>query len=160
MAKLNLLEPGTEAPYFEALDQHEKLVKLTDFRGKKLVLYFYPKDMTPGCTVEAKNLRDNYEILKKEGLEVVGVSTDDVESHKKFAAKHNLPFSLLADPEKKIVKAYGVWGKKKMFGKEYEGTHRITYIIDEEGKILDVIKKVKTKEHAQQILERLQKLNK
>ncbi len=155
MAKLNLLEPGQVAPDFEAKDQDGKSVRLSDYKGKKVVLYFYPKDMTPGCTVEAKNLRDHYEELKKHNLEILGVSTDSVESHKKFAEKHNLPFRLVADENKEIVKKYGVWGKKKMFGKEYEGTHRITYIIDEEGKILDVIKKVKTKEHASQILESL-----
>jgi peroxiredoxin Q/BCP len=150
--KLELLEPGTEAPDFEGLDQHGKPFRLSSLRGSKVVLYFYPKDHTPGCTKEACNLRDHYEELKKAGYEVVGVSTDPVESHKSFAETYQLPFTLVADPNKHIVNLYKVWGKKKLYGKEYEGTLRVTYIIDENGVIERVIKSVKTDQHAEQIL--------
>ncbi|MDW8133838.1 MAG: thioredoxin-dependent thiol peroxidase [Bacteroidia bacterium] len=147
-----LLAVGTEAPDFEAVDQEGKHVRLSSFRGKKVILYFYPKDDTPGCTKEACNLRDHYAALQAAGYVVLGVSVDDVESHKRFAQKYNLPFSLLADPDRKIVNSYKVWGKKRMYGKEYEGTHRITYLINEEGKITHVITNVKPEEHAEQIL--------
>lgn len=147
-----LLPVGAEAPDFAAQDQHGQTVRLSDFRGRKVVLYFYPKDDTPGCTKEACNLRDNYAALQAAGYVVLGVSADDVSSHKRFAEKYNLPFSLLADPEKHIIKAYGAWGVKRMYGKEYEGTQRITYLIDEQGRIERVITKVKTDDHAAQIL--------
>lgn len=151
---MNLLPIGSEAPDFSAPDQDGRIIRLSDFRGKKVILYFYPKDDTPGCTKEACNLRDHYEELTAAGYVILGVSADDVPSHKRFAQKYNLPFSLLADPEKTIIKAYGAWGVKKMYGKEYEGTQRITYIIDEAGRVADVITEVKTEDHAAQILQR------
>ncbi|MCX7763606.1 MAG: thioredoxin-dependent thiol peroxidase [Bacteroidia bacterium] len=151
---MNLLPIGSEAPDFSAPDQDGRIIRLSDFRGKKVILYFYPKDDTPGCTKEACNLRDHYEELTAAGYVILGVSADDVPSHKRFAQKYNLPFSLLADPEKTIIKAYGAWGVKKMYGKEYEGIQRITYIIDEAGRVADVITKVKAEDHAAQILQR------
>jgi len=149
------LKPGTKAPAFKAKDQNGDTVSLKDYAGKKVALFFYPHDNTPTCTVEACNLRDNYGALKNAGIEVIGVSTDDEKSHKKFEAKHQLPFTLIADPEQKIVDAYGVWGLKKFVGKEFDGTHRTTFLIDEKGMITHVIEKVKSKEHASQILELL-----
>ncbi len=146
------LTEGTSAPPFEGLDQHGNRIRLEDLRGKKVILYFYPKDDTPGCTKEACNLRDNYTVLQAAGYTIIGVSADSIESHKKFAEKYNLSFSLLADPEKKIISAYHAWGKKKLYGKEYEGTLRITYIIDENGRIARIIKNVKPEQHADQIL--------
>lgn len=145
------LKPGDKAPAFSATDQHGKLISLDDFRNKKLVLYFYPKDDTPGCTAESCNLRDNYEKLQKEGYEIIGVSADSEKSHKKFAEKYNLPFPLLADTEKLIVKAYDVWGEKKFMGKTFEGIIRTTFVISK-GKIDQVIKDVKTENHTDQIL--------
>jgi peroxiredoxin Q/BCP len=150
---MSTLTTGMQAPIFEANDQHGKTVKLADFSGKKLVLYFYPKDDTPGCTKEACNLRDNYQALLAKGYQVVGVSTDDVKSHKKFAEKFDLPFPLLADVDQKIVNDYGVWGEKSMYGKKYMGTSRWTFVIDEQGKIADIITKVNTENHAEQILQ-------
>lgn len=147
-----LLSIGAEAPDFTAPDQDGRTIRLSDFRGRKVVLYFYPKDDTPGCTKEACNLRDNYTALQQAGYAVLGVSADDVDSHRRFAQKYNLPFPLLADPEKKIIQAYGAWGVKKMYGKTYEGTQRITYIIDEAGRIERVITKVKTDSHTEQIM--------
>lgn len=147
------LKPGTKAPAFKAKDQNGNTISLKDYLGKKVALYFYPHDNTPTCTVEACNLRDNYGALKNAGIEVIGVSTDDEKSHKKFETKHQLPFTLIADPEQKIVDAYGVWGLKKFMGKEFDGTHRTTFLIDEKGVIQYVIEKVKSKEHASQILE-------
>lgn len=152
MATEGILPAGAEAPDFTALDQHGNQVRLSALRGKKVVLYFYPKDDTPGCTKEACNLRDHYAQLQAAGYVVLGVSADDEASHKRFAQKYGLPFPLLADPEKKIIQAYGAWGKKRLYGKEYEGTQRITYIIDENGRIKRVITQVKTEAHAQQIL--------
>ncbi len=149
---MKLLEVGTRAPDFESKDHNGASFRLSDLKGKKVILYFYPKDFTPGCTKEAQNLRDAYKELQEKGFEIIGVSPDSVESHKKFVEKHQLPFRLIADEEKKIVRLYGVWGEKKRFGKTYEGVHRITYLIDEEGIIRGVIKKVKPSEHAQQIL--------
>ena len=145
------LSEGDKAPGFNTTDQNGNKVKLEDFKGKKVVLYFYPKDNTPGCTAEACNLRDNYDDLKKQGFEILGISPDSEASHKKFGTKHDLPFALLSDPDKKIMNAYGVWGEKKMYGRTYEGVHRTTFIIDEEGKIEKVFKKVKTKDHSNQI---------
>jgi peroxiredoxin Q/BCP len=147
------LSVGQKAPYFEAYDQNGKKVTLNDFNGKKLVLYFYPKDNTPGCTEQACNLRDNLEKLQAMGYHIVGVSTDDTESHKKFADKYSLNFTLLADVDKKIVQDYGVWVEKSMYGKKYFGTARTTFLIDENGIIEKIIEKVKTKDHATQILE-------
>lgn len=146
------LEEGAVAPDFTGKNQDGEDVKLSDFKGKKVVLYFYPKDNTPGCTAESCNLRDNYSDLTSKGFEVIGVSPDSEKSHTNFIAKHQLPFNLVADTEKKVLKAYGAWGLKKLYGKEYEGVLRTTYIIDEEGKVLKVFKKVKTKEHTEQIL--------
>jgi len=146
-----MLEKGEKAPEFSAKDQHGNTVSLSDFKGKNVVLYFYPKDNTPGCTKEACNLRDNHDELIDKGFVVLGVSPDAEESHQKFAEKFSLPFSLLADPELKIVKAYGAWGEKNMYGKKYEGLLRSTFIINKEGKIEEVIKKVKTDDHANQI---------
>jgi peroxiredoxin Q/BCP len=146
------LTEGMPAPPFEGVDQNGNSIRLQDLRGRKVILYFYPKDDTPGCTKEACNLRDNYAALQEAGYTIIGVSADTIESHKKFAEKYNLPFSLLADPEKKIISAYQAWGKKKLYGKEYEGTLRITYIIDEDGIISRIIKNVKPEQHASQIL--------
>ena len=148
----NLLEPGTVAPALSGNDQDGNPVSLADFKGNKLVLFFYPKDNTPGCTKEACNLRDNYKELQEKGFKILGVSIDDEKSHIKFITKFDLPFPLLADTEKATVEAYGVWGEKSMYGRKYMGTHRTTYLIDEEGKIEHVIKKVKTGDHTAQIL--------
>lgn len=143
---------GNQAPEFKTKDQDGKEVRLSDFRGKKVVLYFYPKDMTPGCTAEACSLRDNYRALQKAGYEILGVSTDDERSHQKFIAKEKLPFRLLADTNKSLHASYGTWVKKSMYGREYMGTARVTYIINEQGVIEEVIEKVDTKNHAAQIL--------
>ncbi|MEP2774110.1 MAG: thioredoxin-dependent thiol peroxidase [Fulvivirga sp.] len=146
------LSVGDKAPNFKVKDQDGNEIKLSDYEGKKVVLYFYPRDNTPGCTAEACNLRDNYEALQKAGYEILGVSTDDEKSHKKFIEKQSLPFKLLADTEKDIHEKYGTWVEKNMYGRKYMGTARKTFLIDEEGKIEEVIGKVKTKEHTAQIL--------
>lgn len=146
------LKEGMKAPYFEGTDQNNKTIKLTDFQGKKVVLYFYPKDNTPGCTAEACNLRDNFSELLDKGFAVVGVSMDDEKSHKNFASRYSLPFSLLADTSRKILNDYGAWGEKKLYGKSYMGIIRTTFIIDEHGMIEKIISKVDTKNHTQQIL--------
>ncbi len=147
-----MLKIGDKAPAFHGIDQHGNTHNLSDFLGKKIVLYFYPKDDTPGCTKEACNLRDNYELLLQKGFVVLGVSPDDTASHLKFANKFQLPFPLIADPALEIIKAYGAWGKKNMYGKEYEGLLRTTFIINEEGVIDEAIKKVKTDDHTNQII--------
>lgn len=147
-----MLAKGTKAPYFEGKDENGNTVKLTDFTGKKLVLYFYPKDSTPGCTAEACDLRDNYERFLALGYHVLGVSRDSAASHQKFIAKFNLPFHLIADTDLNILKAYEAWGEKKMYGKVTEGTLRTTYVIDENGFIVDAIGKVDTKNHSAQLL--------
>lgn len=149
------LKEGDKAPDFKASDQNGKEVTLNDFRGKRLILYFYPKDDTPGCTAEACDLRDNHSPLLSKGFSVVGVSPDAVKSHSKFADKYNLPFPLLADTEKKILNAYGVWGPKKFMGRAYDGVHRTTFIIGPEGLIEKIITKVDTKNHSDQILSEL-----
>lgn len=146
------LQKGDRAPAFEAVDQSGNLIRLSDFAGKKVVLYFYPKDDTPGCTAQACNLRDNYEALLQAGYVVLGVSVDDEKSHQKFARKYELPFPLVADTDHKIVEAYGVWVEKNMYGRQYMGTARTTFVIDESGIITEVIQKVDTKEHTSQIL--------
>lgn len=147
-----MLTIGTPAPAFEGLDESGNTVRLTDFAGKKLVLYFYPKDSTPGCTSEACNLRDNYERFLALGYQVLGVSKDSAESHQRFIAKYDLPFHLISDPDCTILKAYEAWGVKKMYGRETMGTLRTTYVIDEQGIIVDAIGKVNTKAHTDQIL--------
>lgn len=144
---------GDHAPYFEGVDQNGNTISLKDFKGKKVILYFYPKDSTPGCTAEACNLRDFNSELQKKGFEIVGVSADTQKKHANFAEKYELPFSLIADSEKKVIEAYGAWGLKKFMGREYEGIIRKTFVIDEVGKIERVFEKVKTKAHAEQILE-------
>ena len=149
---MNTLKAGDKAPNFVAIDQNEKTVKLSDFSGKKLVVFFYPKASTPGCTAEACDLRDNYQTFLAQNYEVVGVSADSVKRQSNFATKQELPFSLLADEDKKVIEAFGVWGPKKFMGKEYDGIHRTTFIIDENGVIEEVISKVKTKAHTAQIL--------
>ena len=149
------LEIGDKAPDFNGLDQNGAPIKLEDFKGAKLILYFYPKDNTPGCTTESCNLRDNYQMWLDKGVKVVGVSPDSQASHLKFIEKQNLPFPLIADTEKIIIKAYGAWGLKKMYGREYEGLLRSTFLINEEGIIEQTFMKVKTKDHTNQILETL-----
>ncbi len=146
------LEIGQNAPNFETLNQDGKTVKLSDFTGKKVVLYFYPKDNTPTCTTQACNLRDNYSILQSKGYTVLGVSTDTAKSHKKFQSKFELPFDLLDDSSMKIVNDYGVWAEKMMYGKIYMGTLRTTFLIDETGIITDILEKVESKRHAEQII--------
>jgi peroxiredoxin Q/BCP len=147
-----MLEKGTKAPNFEGKDENGNTVKLSDFAGKKLVLYFYPKDSTPGCTAEACDLRDNYERFLAMGYQVLGVSRDSAASHRRFIEKYSLPFHLIADTDLAILKAYEAWGEKKMYGKTTEGTLRTTYVIDEKGIIIDAIAKVDTKNHTAQIL--------
>ncbi len=147
------LEAGDQAPYFEGIDQDGNKISLKDYKNEKLVLYFYPKDDTPGCTKEACSLRDDYEALEEAGYNILGVSPDPVEKHQKFIIKYNLPFPLLADTDKEVIEAYGVWGKKKFMGNEYDGVHRTTFLINEQGKIDHIFKKVKTKSHGQQILD-------
>lgn len=146
------LQAGDNAPDFIVNDQDGNPVKLSDLRGKKVVLYFYPKDMTPGCTAESCNLRDNYTLMQKQGFEVLGVSTDNEKSHRKFIEKEKLPFRLLADTDKALHNAYGTWVEKSMYGRSYMGTARVTFVIDEKGIIEEVIGKVDTKNHAAQIL--------
>lgn len=148
-----MLEKGTKAPDFEGLDENGKSIRLSDFAGRKLVLYFYPKDSTPGCTAEACDLRDNYQRFIAKGYAIVGVSRDSAASHRRFIEKYQLPFHLIADTDLSILKKYEAWGIKKMYGKESEGTLRTTYVIDENGLIEDVIGKVNTKNHTAQILE-------
>ena len=146
------LTVGAQAPDFTSTDQDGNSIKLSDFRGKKVVMYFYPKDNTPGCTAESCNLRDNYDLMQKQGYVVLGVSTDSEKSHQKFIKKYNLPFPLISDVDKSVHGAYGTWALKKFLGKEYMGTLRNTFVIDEEGKIEEIIEKVKTKDHTAQIL--------
>lgn len=146
------LKPGDTAPDFDTRDQNGQCVKLSDYRGKKVVLYFYPKDDTTGCTAQACNLRDNYTALQQADYEVLGVSIDPEKSHQKFIAKHELPFTLLADTDKQIVEAYGVWVEKSMYGRKYMGSARTTFLIDEQGIITRIIEKADTKNHAEQIL--------
>ncbi|MEO7121086.1 MAG: thioredoxin-dependent thiol peroxidase [Ginsengibacter sp.] len=149
------LTEGEKAPAFKAKDQNGNLVSLSDFKGRKVVLYFYPEDDTPTCTIEACNLRDNYKILEKQGLVVLGVSPDNEMKHKKFEEKYSLPFTLLADPDKKIIEQYGVWGEKNLYGRKYMGLHRTTFLIDEKGIIKKIFKKPKSKIHSEEILKAL-----
>ncbi len=147
-----MLQKGDKAPYFEGTDQDGNIIRLSDFAGRRLVLYFYPKDSTPGCTAEACDLRDNYERFLSQGYAVVGVSKDSVASHRKFIEKYSLPFPLISDPDTVILQAYEAWGEKKNYGKVSMGTLRKTYIIDGQGTITDIISKVDTKNHTAQIL--------
>src|SRR6187551_1918030 len=146
------LKIGSKAPNFTVNDQHGKPVTLSDLKGKKIVLYFYPTDLTPTCTTEACNLRDNYKTLLKRGYEVLGISPDTEKMHRKFIAKENLPFRLLSDIDRKVHDLYGTWGPKVLFGRDYMGTLRTTFVINEEGVIEDIIDKVVSKDHAAQIL--------
>ena len=149
---IELIE-GKKAPEFKGVDQNGNEISLKDFKGKKVILYFYPKDDTPGCTAQACNLRDNYSDLITQGFQVIGISTDSVKSHKKFEAKYELPFPLIADEDQKIVEKYGVWGEKQFMGKTFIGTHRTLFLIDENGKIKKIITKPNTKNQTRQVLE-------
>ena len=149
MVKLN---EGDKAPAFTGIDQDGRKVSLTDFKGKKVVLYFYPQDMTPTCTVQACNLRDNFSLLKKKGFEVIGVSPDDEAKHKKFEQRNKLPFTLIADTSHKILDKYGVWDQKQLFGHKYMGVLRTTFVIDEKGIICKIFLKPKSKSHAEEIM--------
>ena len=153
MENFTKLNPGEHAPGFSALDQNGKTVTLEQFKGKKLVLYFYPRDNTPGCTAESCDLRDNYERFLEEGYEILGVSADSQISHQKFIRKYNLPFNLISDVDKNLMKSYNAWGEKNLYGKKYMGIIRKTYIISEEGIIEKIIEKVQTKVHSTQIFE-------
>lgn len=146
------LKEGEKAPDFKSVDQNGKPISLSDYKGKKLVLYFYPKDDTPGCTMQSCNLRDNYAALHKKGYSILGVSVDSEKSHLKFIKKFDLPFPLLADTEKKVVRDYDVWGEKSMYGKTFEGIIRTTFIISEKGIIEKIIKTVDTENHTEQIM--------
>jgi len=149
---MKFLKVGDKAPSFSAVDQTEKTIRLDDFKGNKLAIYFYPKDNTPGCIAQACNLRDNYSVLLKKGIKLIGVSADSVKSHQKFIEKFTLPFPLIADEDHKVIDLYGVWGPKKFMGREYDGIHRTTFLIDENQKIAGIIEKPKTKAHAEEIL--------
>jgi len=146
------LTEGKKAPAFKGKDQNGKPVSLAEFKGKKVVLYFYPEDDTPTCTVQACNLRDNFGLLKKNGFSVLGVSPDEEKKHKKFEAKYDLPFTLIADADHKIIDSYGVWGEKQMYGRTYMGLHRTTFLIDEKGVIRKIFLKPKSKQHTEEIL--------
>lgn len=146
------LQVGEKAPAFSGIDQDGNKISLGDFKGQKVVLYFYPGDDTPTCTIQACNLRDNYSLLKKKGFKVIGISPDDVKSHQKFRAKFNLRFTLIADPEHNLIDKYGVWGKKNLYGREYMGLHRTTFVIDEKGIISKIFLRPKNKAHAQEIV--------
>lgn len=150
---MQALKVGDKAPDFTAKNQNGDNISLKDYKGKKVILYFYPKDLTPGCTTESCNFRDNYASLMLNGYEVVGVSADSEKSHQKFIEKHSLPFNLIADTDKKVLHLYGAWGPKKFMGREYDGILRKTFVIDEEGKIAAVIDKVNTKNATQQVLD-------
>ena len=153
---MNLLAVGTKAPHFTTTDQDGQHVSLSDFKGKKVILYFYPKDNTSGCTKEACAFRDDFSKFTQLNVEILGVSIDNEKSHKSFVQKYRLPFTLLADTSKSIVEAYGVWGEKSLYGKKYMGTNRVTYLIDEAGSIAAVFPKVKPEKHAEEILAALQ----
>jgi peroxiredoxin Q/BCP len=146
------LQAGMKAPAFTGKDQNGKKVSLSDYKGKKLVLFFYPEDDTPACTTQACNLRDNYAVLQQQGYEVVGVSPNDEESHQKFKEKYGLPYTLVADPKHTIIEKYGVWGVKNLYGRKYMGLHRTTFLIDEKGVIERIILRPRTKIHTEEIL--------
>ena len=147
------LKEGDKAPAFSGTDQNGNKVSLSQLKGKKVALYFYPEDDTPTCTVQACNLRDNFSLLKQHAIEIIGVSPDTEKSHKKFETKFSLPFTLIADPKHTIIDKYGVWGEKQMFGRNYMGIHRTTFLIDEKGKIKKIITKPRSKNHAEEIIE-------
>ncbi len=149
---MTLLKENTKAPSFKARDQNGKLVSLSDYKGKKVILYFYPEDDTPTCTVQACNLRDNFGLLKQHGFIVLGISPDEEKKHKKFETKYDLPFTLLADPKHTIIDKYGVWGEKQLYGRNYMGLHRTTFLIDEKGIIRKIFLKPKSKQHTEEIL--------
>jgi len=146
------LKEGDKAPVFKGIDQNGNKISLADYKGKKVVLFFYPEDDTPTCTIQACNLRDNYALLKQHGFEVIGVSSDDAKSHKKFEKKFNLPFTLIADPKHSILEKYGVWDQKQMFGHKYMGVLRTTFVIDEKGVIRKIFLRPKNKAHAEEII--------
>jgi len=150
---MTTLKVNDKAPNFAVLDQQGKTIQTADFAGKKYAVYFYPKDNTPGCTVQACNLRDNYDALAAAGISIIGVSMDSEVSHQKFISKFELPFPLIADTDKKVIEAFQVWGPKKFMGKDYDGIHRTTFVMDENNVIQGIISKPKTKEHASEILE-------
>ena len=152
------LQEGDKAPDFKSKDQNGKTVSLNNYKGKKVALYFYPEDDTPTCTEEACNLRDNYSLLKKEGIVILGVSPDDEKKHKKFEQKFNLPFTLVVDNDKKIIDKYGVWGEKNLYGRKYMGLHRTTFLIDEKGIIKKIFKKPRSKMHSEEILKAWQNI--
>lgn len=155
MAKIRImiqLKVGDKAPQFSVKDQDGNIINLEDYKGTKVVLFFYPKASTPGCTAEACNLRDNWKQFQEKGFQILGVSADSEKRQSNFKNKYELPFPLLADEEKEVIEAYGVWGPKKFMGKEYDGIHRTTFVIDEDGMVEDIITKVKTKDHTSQIL--------
>src|SRR5919108_5952812 len=153
---MNLLAVGAKAPDFTTIDQHGNKMSLSDLKGKKVILYFYPKDNTSGCTKEACAFRDHFARFRQLGVEILGVSVDDEKSHKSFARKYDLPFTLLVDTERRLVEAYGVWGEKSLYGKRYMGTNRVTYLIDEAGKIAAVFPKVRPDKHPEELLAVLQ----
>lgn len=152
------LKEGDKALAFSGINQDGNKVSLSDFKGKKLVLFFYPQDDTPTCTIQACNLRDNYLLLKQNGFEVIGISPDEVEKHKKFESKHQLPFTLIADPKLKIIEKYGVWGEKQLYGRKYMGLHRTTFVLDEKGIIKKIFLRPKNKQHAEEIIQFWQQL--
>jgi len=147
------LKIGDQAPEFTSKDENGSAIKLSDYAGKKVVIYFYPKDNTPGCTLQACNIRDNYSEIQKEGIIILGVSADDETKHQKFINKFELPFPLLADTEKELLNLYGVWGEKKFMGRVFDGIHRTTFVLDESHAIIGIIEKPKTKDHTREILE-------
>jgi len=150
---MEILQEGKKAPAFKGKDQNGATVSMADFKGKKLVLYFYPQDNTPTCTVQACNIRDNFAALKKKGIYIIGISPDDIKKHKKFEEKFELPFTIIADTDHSIINKFGVWGEKQLYGKKYLGLHRTTFLIDEKGMIKKVFLKPKSKQHAEEILQ-------
>ena len=153
-----ILKEGDKAPSFSGKDQDGKKILLADYKGKKVVIYFYPQDDTETCTIQACNLRDNYTLLKKEGFEILGISPDDEKSHKKFETKFDLPYTLIADPQHTVINKYGVWGEKQMFGNKYMGLHRTTFVLDEKGFIKKIFLKPKSKQHAEEIVKAWEEL--
>lgn len=153
LAKMKHLKVGDKAPEFIVNDQHGKAVSLSDFKGKRVVIYFYPKDNTPGCTAQACNIRDNYTAIQNEGIVILGVSADTEKKHQGFISKYDLPFSLLADTDHAMLNLYGVWGEKKFMGRTFDGIHRTTFILDESHTIVGIIDKPKTNDHTREILE-------